>query len=113
MVSTTTDVTSFMVKATDSLSAEKRDRLKPALYEEVRRLCDLEPTPPEYIFEENMNEILMLAKKNYKLSQDLVRTKSRNKVAGPLPWANFKRRRNYEAGDSFYFRTQQSLNYEG
>ena len=41
---------SFMTKATHSLSAERRDRLKPALNEEVRSICDLEPTSSEYLF---------------------------------------------------------------
>ena len=43
--------------------------------------CDLEPTSSEYLFGENMNESLKLPKENYKLSQNLVSTKSRNKVA--------------------------------
>ena len=107
VVSTTIDAISFMVKATHSLSVERRDRLKPALNEEVRSLCDLEPTSSEYLFGENMNESLKLAKENYKLSQNLVNTKSRNKVAGPSSRAD------YEAGNGFSSRIQQSLNCQG
>ena len=44
-----------MAKATHSLPEERRDRLKPALNEEVRSLCNLEPTSPEYLFGENMD----------------------------------------------------------
>ena len=56
-----------MAKATNSLYAERRDPLKPALNEEVQGLCDLESTSSEYFFGENMNESLKLAKENYKL----------------------------------------------
>ena len=113
VVSTAIDAISFMTKSTHSLSAERRDRLKPALNEEVRRLCDLEPTSSEYLFGENMNESLKLAKENYKLSQNLVSTKSRNKAAGPSSRTGFKRRPDHEAGNSFRSRTHQSLNYQG
>ena len=44
-----------MEKATHSISVERKDRLKPALSEEVRSLCDLEPISSEYLFGENMN----------------------------------------------------------
>ena len=44
-----------MAKATHSLSVEKRDRLKPALNEEVESYN--KPTLSEYLFGENMNEI--------------------------------------------------------
>ena len=75
VVKTAKDAISFIAKATYSLSAEMRNRSKPALNEEVRSLCDLEPTSSEYYFGENMNESLKLAKENYKLSQNLVSTK--------------------------------------
>ena len=52
-----------------------------------------------------MNESVKLAKENYKLSQNLVSTKSRNKVAGPSSRAGFKRRPDHEAGNSFSSRT--------
>ena len=67
-----------MTKATYFLSAERRDHLKPALNEEVRGLCDLEPTLSKFLFGEKMNESLKLATENKKLPQDLVSTKSRN-----------------------------------
>ena len=95
-----------MAKATHSLSAERTDRLKPALNEEVRSLCDLEPTSSEYLFGENMNESLKLAKENDKLSQNLVSTKSRNKVAGHSSRTGFKQRPDHEPGNSFSSRTQ-------
>ena len=64
MGSATIDAISFMAKATHSLSAERRDRLKPALNKEVRSLCDLEHTSYEYLFGENMNKSLKLVKEN-------------------------------------------------
>ena len=70
MVSTAiVDAISFIEKTTDFLSAERRDRLKSALNEEVWSLCDLEPISSEYLFGENMNESLKLAKENYKLTE--------------------------------------------
>ena len=102
-----------MEKATHPLSAERRDRLKPALNEEVGSLCDLEPTFSKYLFGENMNEGLMLVRENYKLSQNLVSTKSRNKEAGPSSGTGFKRRPDHEARNSFSSTNQQSLNYQG
>ena len=60
-----------------------------------------------------MNESLKLVKENYKLSQNLVNNKSRYKVVGPSSRAGFKRRPNYEAGNSFSSRSQQSLSYRG
>ena len=113
VASTAIDAISFMAKATHSLSAESRDRLKPALNEEVRSLCNLEPRSSEYLFGENMNESLKLAKENYKLSQNLVSTKSRNKAAGLSSRTGFKRRPDHEAGNSFCSRTQQSFSYQG
>ena len=110
MVSTVIDAISVIEKATHSLSAKRRDRLKIALNEEVRSMCDLESTSSEYLFEENMNESLKLGKENYKLSQNLVNIKSRNKVAQPSSRAGFKRRPDHEAENSFSSRTQQSLN---
>ena len=110
VVSTVIDAISVMEKATHSLSAKRRDHLKIALNEEVRSMCDLEPTSSEYLFEENMNESLKLDKENYKLSQNLVNIKSRNKVAQPSSRAGFKRRPDHEAENSFSSRTQQSLN---
>ena len=53
-----------------------------------------------------MNESLQLAKENYKLSLNLVSTKSRNKVAGPSSRTCFKRRPDHEAGNSFSSRNQ-------
>ena len=93
--------------------AETRYHLKPALKEEVRRLYDLQPTSFEYLFGENVNESLKLGKETYKLSQNLVSTKSRNKVAGISLKTGFKRRPDHEARNKFSSRTQQFLNYQG
>ena len=112
VISTAIDAISFMEKNTHSLSAERRDHLKPALNEEVGSLCDLEPTLSEYLFGENMNEGSMLVRENYKLSQNLASTKSRNKVAGPSSRTGFKRRPDHKARNSFSSTTQQSLNYQ-
>ena len=46
---------SFVAKATYFLYAERRDRLRPALNEEVQSLCDFKSTSYAYLFAENMN----------------------------------------------------------
>ena len=58
VVSTAIDAISFTAKATHSFSAERRDRLKPSLNEEIRNLCDLERTSFEYFFGDKMNQRL-------------------------------------------------------
>ena len=55
VVITVIDGTTFIANAIYSLSAERKDRLKFALNEEVWSLYDLEPTSSEYLFRENMN----------------------------------------------------------
>ena len=82
-LSTSIDTISFMPKATHFIYAERNARLKPILNEEVQNPYCLESTSSEYHFGENMNESLKLAKENYKLSINLLSTKSRYKVAGP------------------------------
>ena len=79
-----------MTKATHTISVKRKDRLKPALYEEGLSLCDLEPTSSEYLFEENMNESLKFGK--YQIKKQSSRT---------LPRTGFKRRPDHEAGSSF------------
>ena len=56
---------------------------------------------------------LKLTKQNYKLSQNLASTKSKNKVTGPSSRAGFKLKPDHEAGNSFSNRNQQFLNYQG
>ena len=102
-----------MGKATHDFFAEKRDRLKLALNEKVQNPCDFERASFEYLFRENINESLKLAKGNYKMSQNFVSNKSRNKVAGPLSRIGFKRRPDHETGNSFSSRNQHFLNYQG
>ena len=102
-----------MEKATHIIFAKRRDRLKSALNEEVRSLRNLGRASFEYLFGENMNESLKLAKENYNISQNSVSTKSRNKVVGLSSKAGFKRRPDHESGNGFSFRNQQSLNYQG
>ena len=113
MVTTAIVASCFIAKATYSYSAETRYHLKPALKEEVRSLCDLQPRSFEYLFGENVNESLKLGKETYKPSENLVSTKSRNKVAGISLKTGFKRRPDHEARNKFSSRTQQSLNYQG
>ena len=62
---------------------------------------------------ENMNEILIYAKENYKLSHYLMCTKSRKKAAGPSSRVGFKQRPDCEAENSFSSGKQESLNYQG
>lgn len=113
MVGTAIDDISFKAKATHFISAERIGRLKPGLNEELRSLSNSKPTSSEYLFGENMNKSLKVAKKNPKLSLNLVITKLRNKVVGPLSRAGFKQRPDHEPGNNFSSRNQVSLNFQG
>ena len=71
------------------ISAETKDKLKPALNEDIRIFCD-----NDYLFGENISESLKLAKQNYKLAQNLTNSKStlRYKSSRSPYRAGYKRR---------------------
>ena len=51
------------------ISTESKNKLKPALNEDIRSLRENDHTTFDYLFGGNILESLNLAKKNYKLAQ--------------------------------------------
>ena len=102
-------------KASQLISTERKDKLKPALNEDLRSLCDNDHTTSDYLFAENISESLKLAKENYKLAQNQANSKStpRHKLSGSSCRAGYKRRYDVEAPSSYSSRTSTSLNYQG
>ena len=81
------------------ISAETKDKLKPALNQDIRIFCD-----NDYLFGENISESLKLAKENYKLAQNLTNSKStlRHKSSRSPYRASYKRRYDGEAPFSYF-----------
>ena len=63
-------------KASQLISTERKDKLKPALNEDIRSLRDNDHTTSDYLFGENISESLKLTKENHKLAQNLANSKS-------------------------------------
>ena len=53
-------------KASQLISAERIDKLKPALNEDTRNLCDKYHKTSYYLFGENISKSLKLAEEKYK-----------------------------------------------
>ena len=102
-------------KASQLRSPERKDKLQPALNEDIRSLCDNNHTISDYLFGVNIWENLKLAKENYKLAQNLANSKytPRYKSSGSSNKACYNRRYNAEAPSSYSFSTRTSLNYQG
>ena len=62
-------------KTSQLTSAARKDKLKPALNENLRSLCDNDNTTSDYLFGENISESLKLT--NYKLAQSLAQFHSK------------------------------------
>ena len=60
------DAMAVLVKASQLISAERIDKLKPALIEDIRSLYDKYHTTSYYLFGENISKSLKLAEEKYK-----------------------------------------------
>ena len=69
------DAITVLGKASQLMSAERKDKLQPALNEGIRSLCDNNHTISDYLFGVNIWENLKLAKENYKIAQNLANSK--------------------------------------
>ena len=98
-------------KASQLISAERKVKLKPALNVDIRSLHDSDHIRSDYLFGENILESLKLTKENYKLAQNLAKSKStpRHKSSGSSDGPGYKRRYDAEAPSS----TRASLGYQG
>ena len=60
------------------ISAERKERLKPVLNEDIRTLCDKETSDSKYLFGENLLESMKEAKKSFRISNSLVNNSTSN-----------------------------------
>ena len=109
------DAMTVLGKASQLISAERKDKLKPALNADIRSLCQNDHTTSDYSLGENISESLKLAKENYKLAPNLANNKSipRHKSLGSSYRAGYRRRYDAEAPSSYSSSTRTSLNYQG
>ena len=86
-------------KGSQLILAERKDKLKPALNEDIRSFCD-----NDHLFGENISESLKLAKENYKLAQNLANGKStaRHKSSRSSYRAGYKRQHDEEVPSSYF-----------
>ena len=68
----TVDSVTLMGRAQKQISAERKERLKPVLNEDIRTLCDKETSDSKYLFGENLLENMKEAKESFRISNSLV-----------------------------------------
>ena len=68
----TVDFITLMDTAHKQISAERKERLKPVLNEDIRTLCDKETSDLKYLFGENLLESMKEAKESFRISNNLV-----------------------------------------
>ena len=68
----TVDSVNLMGRAHKQISAERKERLKPVLNEDIRTLCDKETSDSKYLFGENLLESMKEAKESFRISNSLV-----------------------------------------
>ena len=67
----TVDSITLLGRVHKQISAERKERLKPALNEDIRTLCDKETSDSKYLFGENL-ESMKEAKESFRISNSLV-----------------------------------------
>ena len=67
----TVDSITLLGRAHKQISAERKERLKPVLNEDIRTLCDKETSDSKYLFGENLLESMKEAKKSFRISNNL------------------------------------------
>ena len=68
----TVDSVTLMGRAHKHISAERKERLKPFLNEDIRTLWDKETSDSKYIFGENLLKSMKEAKESFRISHSLV-----------------------------------------
>ena len=68
----TVDSITLMGRAHKQISAERKERLKPVLNEDIRTLCDKETSDSKYLFGENLLESMKEARESFRVSNSLV-----------------------------------------
>ena len=106
----TVDSITLLSRAHKQISAERRERLKPALNEDIRTLCDKETSDSKYLFGENLMESMKEAKESFRISNSLV-----NNYTPKLSYqSGSKRSFGYaNGGAGTRFSASHSLNFQG
>ena len=101
-------------KASQLTSVERKDKLKPALNENLTIFCDNGYTTSDYLFGRNISESLKLAKEYYKLAQNLANNDStpRHKSSESSNTAGYDCWYDAEVSSSYSSSTRTSLNYQ-
>ena len=68
----TVDSITLLGGAHKQISAERKERLKPVVNEDIRTLCDKETSDSKYLFGENLLESMKEAKESFRISNSLV-----------------------------------------
>ena len=68
----TVDSITLMGWTHKQISAERKERLKPVLNEDIRTLCDKETSDSKYLFGENLLESMKEAKESFRISNSLL-----------------------------------------
>ena len=72
----TVDSIKLLGREQKQISNERKERLKPALHEDIRGLCDKDTVSSEFPFGENLVESTMETKENYRIYNSIISTTS-------------------------------------
>ena len=108
----TADSVTLMGRAHKQISAERKERLKPVLNEDIRTLCDKETSDSKYLFGENLLESMKEAKESFRISNSLV-NKSTTKFQKVSYQSGSKSSFGYiNSGAGARFSVSHSLNFQ-
>ena len=109
----TVDSITLLGRAHKQISAERKERLKPVLNEDIRTLCDKETSDSKYLFGENLLESMKEAKESFRISNSLVNN-STSKFQKVSYQSGSKRSFGYtNSGAGARFSASHSLNFQG
>ena len=109
----TVDSITLMGRARKQISAERKERLKPVLNEDIRTLCDKETSDSKYLFGENLLESMKEPKESFRISNSLA-----NNYTPKLQKVSYQSRSKdsfgyINGGAGARFSASHSLNFQG
>ena len=113
------DAITVLGKAVHMISTERKEKLRPALNEDIRSICDNDYTTSDYLFGDNISESIKIAKENFRLKQNLTHNKissnSKQKTSSSSYRTGHKQHRSdrYDTGASASYSSKASLNSQG
>ena len=109
----TVDSITLLGRAHKQISAERKERLKPVLNEDIKTLCDKETSDSKYLFGENLLESMKEAKESFRISNSLVNNYT-SKLQKDSYQSGSKRSFRYtNGGAGARFSASHSLNFQG